>query len=345
MVLMVQGKRKKGSVAVSGAAVAAALEAGKSAAAAAAEAAKQSKLAAEKRARDKAQAAAASSAAAAAAAAAVTADAAVARRALQRERKRLRAAAAGSVSETDVARLCASLDGAQLAQLCRRLEECLKGEQPALIAAAIASPQQQMPPMVAAVAHPPRALAAAQPQPWTAEELRALDRALKVYPAGMPRRWEAVASSLGSGRAAADVATAAKSRGVAAKAREAVPGGTSVSDDYSAFLGQRKGTGEVTAPADCRDAGAVAAAAEGDWSDAQTAALLDAMRVCPKGSTPAERTARWIAIAARVEGKDAAACVARFNELAAQTRAAATAGGATTAAASTGASQAHHRGL
>ena len=86
----------------------------------------------------------------------------------------------------------------------------------------------------------------------------------------------------------------------------------------------------MAAPPDSRDAAARAVAAApppaaAAWTDAQTAALIEAMKSTPKGTTAAEKTARWVAIAAKVEGREPAECVARFQQLAAASRAAAAA--------------------
>jgi len=117
-----------------------------------------------------------------------------------------------------------------------------------------------------------------------------------------------IADVLGTGRSAAEVATFVKEKLAAAPMKEG--------DDFQNFLAARKGTGEVVAEggASTREtAFSDVVLAEG-WTEAQDLALLGAMKANPK-SAGGDEKARWLAIAAAVPGKAAAACVKRVAQL------------------------------
>lgn len=141
--------------------------------------------------------------------------------------------------------------------------------------------------------------------------MKALDKAVKAFPVGTVKRWEAIASVIGTGRSGDDVAAFAKARG--AIGGGAAPGG----DDYARFLASRKGDGAVADAASTRDTSFTdvkVGTGEDAWSAAQEAALAAALKANPK-APGVEDKARWLKVAAAVEGKSAAACVKRVAAL------------------------------
>lgn len=158
------------------------------------------------------------------------------RKALQREKKRLRAAAeaaAGSLEggADDVERLCNGLDLEAMQRLCGELEAAA-GEaeaQAALLAAAVGTltdeeGRRRAEEERARQAKVAEILAKQQEEqrrrqermPWTEEDLKALDKALKSFPHGTLRRWEQIAAYMGD-RTAEEVLEMSKLK--ASKAR------------------------------------------------------------------------------------------------------------------------------
>jgi DnaJ family protein C protein 2 len=160
----------------------------------------------------------------------------------------------------------------------------------------------------AAAAEPARALPArgeAGWREWSSSERQALTKAMKAMPVGTPRRWEAVAESMGGARSPADCA---------AQAKQAAPPRSG--DSYEAFLCDRKGTGAVSAPAEVRafDAAAEAVSEADTWTAEQDAALVAALKATPQGSVA--EAERWRRVAALVPGgRSAAACAKRLGAL------------------------------
>lgn len=142
-----------------------------------------------------------------------------ARKALQREKKRLRTASEPAVASAsltsgvdDVDRLCNGLDIDAMQLLCSRLEAAA-GDLPAqaeLLTAALctfdseyraklAESEEKRKAKVAEIAAK-QAEEARQKQerrPWTADDVKVMDKALKQFPHGTLRRWEQVAAYMG----------------------------------------------------------------------------------------------------------------------------------------------------
>ena len=317
------------------------------AAAAAAKAAKEAKKnergaarRAEEEAKAAAEKAAADAKAAAEAAAAAERDSSkknkeAARKALQKEKKRLRTAAEGAVASgrlaaglADVETLCSELALEPLAELATAMEgaagsgEAALAQQVELLTVAMCKLSANYRDAAAkaaakAVARPANGASAAAPasaapsKEWSEAEIKALDKAVKQYPVGTAKRWEAVATAVGTGRSADDVAAFAKARG--AIGGGAAPGG----DDYARFLAARKGSGDVADAASTRDTSFTdvsVGAGDDAWSAAQDAALAAALKANPKADGGDDK-ARWTKIAAAVDAKTAAQCVKRVAAL------------------------------
>jgi DnaJ family protein C protein 2 len=318
------------------------------AAAAAAKAAKEAKKnergaarRAEEEAKAAAEKAAADAKAAAEAAAAAERDSSkknkeAARKALQKEKKRLRTAAEPAVASgrlaaglADVETLCSELALEPLAELATAMEGASGGGEAALAAQVelltvamckLSANYREAAAKAAAkaVARPANGASAAAPasaapsKAWSEAEVKALDKAVKQFPVGTAKRWEAVATAVGTGRSADDVAAFAKARG--AIGGGAAPGG----DDYARFLAARKGSGDVADAASTRDTSFTDVSVNGGgddaWTAAQDAALAVALKANPKAEGGDDK-ARWTKIAAAVDGKSAALCVKRVAAL------------------------------
>ena len=269
-----------------------------------------------------------------------------ARKALQKEKKRLRTASEAAVASgrlasglADVETLCSELALEPLAALATEVEaaapaagaaaaaaEAALAAQVEIItvamcklsanyrdAAAKAAAKAQASGSAPAAANGNGAAKASAPaaKEWSEAEVKALDKAVKQFPVGTAKRWETVASAIGTGRGADEVAAFAKARGAIGGA--AAPTG----DDYARFLAARKGSGDVADAASRRENSftdvAINTSSEDGWSAEQDAALAAALKAHPKGD--GDDKARWTKIAADVDGKSAAACVKRVAAL------------------------------
>jgi DnaJ family protein C protein 2 len=184
---------------------------------------------------------------------------------------------------------------------------------------------------------------------WGAEEVRLLQKALTKFPAGTPKRWEAVAAAvrtrsvnevidmvkhgLASGKFAAPstaafaapVAKGAAAAGIASAASTRAEAFTDVdvplAGDAAAVLGGEGGGGggaaaDATSPAKAAPASPAAsptsatAAPEAPWTEAQELALVRALKAHGKDAAD-----RWDLVAGEVAGKTKAECVRRFKAL------------------------------
>lgn len=136
---------------------------------------------------------------------------------------------------------------------------------------------------------------------WTEDDLNELVRLVKKYPGGTTDRWEIIAEMMG--RAVSEVTyMAAKMKETAFK----VPGqADSVAETIIQEASKQKVKTKKT------DAGAVAAEASANWSQAQQAALESAIQKYPKSAS----SDRWQKIANSVPGKTKEECITRYKYL------------------------------
>ena len=249
------------------------------------------------------------------------------RKALQKERKRLRTASEAAVASgrlaaglADIETLCADLGTEALATLAGEVEKANAVDaQVELLTVAMSALQANYRERAAKAAasaaapatgaSPPGKGSAADDKPWAPAELKALEKAMKQFPVGTAKRWEVVADQIGSGRTADAVASFAKQHA----ARAASLAGNA----FDAFLASRKGSAEVASEGgiSTRDTAFTDVHVSGDadsWSEAQDLALVAAMKAHPKSG---DDKARWAVIAAEVGNKSAAQCVKRVQAL------------------------------
>ncbi|KAF8060498.1 histidine--tRNA ligase [Scenedesmus sp. PABB004] len=295
----------------------------------------------------------------------------VEKRAVKKERQRLRSLAAPEGVERllgvdDTERLCASLDLSALQALgdAASAEGVDPAARAALLAAAVAgldareedearareAKKREAEAALKTMAARDHARKVEAMREWDDDELRMLDKAVKKFPTGTPRRWEQVAAYVRT-RTLEEVLLMVKERQGASSTR------TRAQEDWK---GAAKKRAEVTSEADTRDAaftdvevkvaaeaaerlassggraapadsssstataagaagggdGAdappkkVVAADSGEWGEEQDRALVAALKQFGK-----ELPDRWERIAGVVPGKGKAACFKRFKEL------------------------------
>eukprot|EP00245_Coleochaete_scutata_P008384 TRINITY_DN2547_c0_g1_i1.p1 TRINITY_DN2547_c0_g1~~TRINITY_DN2547_c0_g1_i1.p1 ORF type:complete len:331 (+),score=71.27 TRINITY_DN2547_c0_g1_i1:53-994(+) len=132
---------------------------------------------------------------------------------------------------------------------------------------------------------------------WSNEELEAFRKLMVKYPKGTAKRWEAIASGLGTSRSTEEVVKMSKVLG------EKKPTNT---DAYSAFLSQRKEKPIASAPS-TRD---VDVGDTVNWSPEDDQTLVRALKEFPK-----DTSARWEKVSAAVPNKTKTQCFKRFGEL------------------------------
>ena len=132
------------------------------------------------------------------------------------------------------------------------------------------------------------AKAARAAKPWTKEELAALAKAVKKYPAGGANRWESIALFINN---------LCKQQDPRSK-EECIAQFNKVTSSPS--------------PAGKEDDAGKSSEAGDEWTEAQDAALQDMLRKYPASM---DKNERWSKIAEGVEGKSKKQCVGRFKAI------------------------------
>jgi DnaJ family protein C protein 2 len=155
----------------------------------------------------------------------------------------------------------------------------------------------QLPP-VPASASAPGAAAAAAVKDWTQTEQKLLEDGLRQHPAGKTpaakaERWALIAASIPGRDAGA------------------------CSDRYQFLRDQVKQGGVKQTPPPAPAAAAVAQVPVTvvEWTQTEQKLLEDGLRQHPAGKTPAAKAERWKLIAAKIPGRNANACNARYDYL------------------------------
>lgn len=181
------------------------------------------------------------------------------RKAAQKEKKRLRVASEAAVAagklaagSDDVDRLCNGLELEAVQKLATAVEGAaasiddqvelltvalcsLDGEYRRKREEAEASRKEKMAELVAK--EQAEAEKKKERKPWTPEDEKAFDKALKQFPQGTLRRWEQIAAYLGDGRTAEEVLELNKSR--------QTKGASAPGEDFDRFLEARVKKGSV----------------------------------------------------------------------------------------------------
>lgn len=285
------------------------------------------------------------------------------KRLIKKERQKLRASFSKELD--NVERLCTRLDYSQLQELNERLatlseedarivvvDERVRELDQAQEEAAKAQAQQNQAAAVALknMAKKDHAKKMAEMREWTEEELRLLDKAVKKYPQGTPKRWEQVTSAVRT-RTMDEVLLMVKHRQGAGSARlkkqedwkaaQKNPAMVKAEADLRALAFTDVQVNLVSGPpnpscatevstngsADKTESMASTAKKEasppgetgvkkvvssdsGEWTEVQELALVKALKMYGKDVPD-----RWDRIAEVVEGKSKAQCFKRFKEL------------------------------
>mmetsp|Transcript_33778 Transcript_33778/g.95588 ORF Transcript_33778/g.95588 Transcript_33778/m.95588 type:complete len:372 (-) Transcript_33778:1188-2303(-) len=270
---------------------------------------------------------------------------------LQKERARLRALSADiGATDQEVEKLCNFLELPELRERCERLESC-KGDSAAsqaIIKAAVTEIDEEA--ARRKVELEERLWnynSAARPDskdPWSEEELRMLQKALVKFPQGTARRWEQMASFLGTRKVEEVVEMVkvhmaagntdlqrqnqglqiAKKRQVNLNIQDQATMRREVLTDVQLNL---KGEAAVVFDGDETSAGpsqseeglawnTVRPSESGTWSEVQELALVKALKVF--GKEYAQE--RWVRVAEAVPGKNKAECFLRFKQIRQQYR-------------------------
>lgn len=136
------------------------------------------------------------------------------------------------------------------------------------------------------------AKAARAAKPWTKEELAALAKAVKKYPAGGANRWESIALFINN------------------LCKQQDPRGKE--ECIAQFNKVTSSPSPAAAPGGKEDDAGKSAEAGDEWTDAQDAALQDMLRKYPASM---DKNERWSKIAEGVEGKSKKQCVGRFKAI------------------------------
>ena len=140
------------------------------------------------------------------------------------------------------------------------------------------------------------AKAARASKPWTKEELAALAKAVKKYPAGGANRWESIALFINN---------LCKQQDPRGK-DECIAQFNKVTSSPSPAAGAGAKEEDAGKPPEGK------AGAGDDWTEAQDAALQDMLRKYPASM---DKNERWSKIADGVEGKSKKQCVVRFKTI------------------------------
>lgn len=193
---------------------------------------------------------------------------------------------------------------------CARIAENVRRE------AVLIGEQQQGRPAAAQPKAAPAPLPAKKPvgfDDWSPEELSLLAKGVQKYPGGTARRWQLIATLIGSKSVEAVIEkTKQLADGTSLKSMGSSLNRTLLDQFIKDNAGALK---PVTVPPDTRevaDAPPAAAAASEDWPSEQQKCLEVALRTHP-ATLPAKE--RWAKIAADVPGRSPKECLARFKEI------------------------------